>query len=112
MLILRKSRPLISALFLVTQITSRRLMQIIKTPDFQEQLETLPKHFQRFFSRQEKIFLENTRDPRLHLKKLNVADSIFSFRVTRSYRCLFYFHKPEIVIFFTIDHRKDVYRQL
>ena len=85
-------------------------MRIVKTADFAKQLVKLPLEIRRAFSRQEKIFVADSRDSRLHLKKLNTSDEIFSFRITRNYRCLFYFYQDEVVIFFAIDHRKDVYR--
>lgn len=85
-------------------------MQVIKTDDFLKQLGRLPLQIRRYFPRQEKIFLENIHDPRLHLKKLAVRDEIFSFRLTRNYRCLFYFHQNNVAVFFAADHRKDIYR--
>lgn len=85
-------------------------MRVIKTADFEKQLAILPLQIRRYFSRQEEIFLANIRDSRLHLKKLIVIEDIFSFRITRNYRCLFYFHQDEVVVFFAVNHRKDAYR--
>lgn len=56
--------------------------------------------------------MENWRDPRLHIKKIKGLEHAFSFRVTRSWRVLFYFQDADEAIFFEIDHRRDVYRDL
>lgn len=85
-------------------------MEIIKTSDFEKLLAMLPADIQRLYSRQEYLFTQNWRDPRLHIKKVKSLDLSFSFRITRRYRVLFYFQTPNRAIFFDIDHRKDVYR--
>ena len=59
---------------------------------------------------QEARLVSDWRDPRLHLKKLHGLDGVYSFRVTRSYRALFYFDAEGDIILFDIDNRKDVYR--
>ena len=85
-------------------------MNIIKTSDFERSYQSLGLDIRRLYLIQEKRFSLYTRDPRLHIKKLKDLDGIFSFRVTRNYRALFYFQNSETVIFFDIDHRKDIYR--
>ena len=70
----------------------------------------MPKEICRLYSVQEKRFKENWRDSRLHIKKVRSLDPTFSFRITRRYRVFFYFQNIETVIFFDIDHRKDIYR--
>ena len=84
-------------------------MKIIRTEDFARSLLELPVEIQRLYSAQEKRFKENWRDPRLHIKKVRGLTGVFSFRVTRRYRVLFYFQNAESVIVFEIDHRKNVY---
>jgi len=45
------------------------------------------------------------------LRKLPVdIQRLFSFRITRVYRVLFVFIKPDTVLFATIGHRKAIYR--
>jgi mRNA-degrading endonuclease RelE of RelBE toxin-antitoxin system len=85
-------------------------MDIIRTTDFEKQLKSLPKKALSLYQTQEKRFCENVRDPRLHLKRLEGMDGVFSFRITRAYRTLLYFKTPNIVVFFSIGHRKDIYR--
>lgn len=85
-------------------------MEIINTDDFNKSFHGLPKEIRRLCAIQEKRFKENWRDPRLHIKKVSTLQFALSFRVTRSYRVLFYFQDADMAIFFEIDHRKDIYR--
>ena len=85
-------------------------MQVIKTKDFDKQLVLMPSRIRLLFAKQEAIFLTNLRDSRLHLSKIFAMESVFSFRITKNYRCLFYFYQDDIAVFFAVDHRKDVYR--
>jgi mRNA-degrading endonuclease RelE of RelBE toxin-antitoxin system len=87
-------------------------MKIVQTDDFKKALAKLPLSAQKAFVIQESRFVENPRDSRLHIKKLQGLEGVFSFRVTREYRVLFYFHAEKVVIFFAVGHRKDVYRDL
>ncbi|MBI4136006.1 MAG: hypothetical protein HY481_00435 [Candidatus Vogelbacteria bacterium] len=84
-------------------------MEIIKTDDFIGQLRKLPVEIRYLYERQEAIFLRNQFDHRLHLKRILMLEGVYSFRITRRYRCLFYFQSKEVVVFFTIGHRKDIY---
>lgn len=87
-------------------------MKIIQTDDFDRKLEQLPNDIQTLYQKQVQNFLENWRDPRLHVKKVRELPHAFSFRITRRYRVFFFFHDITTAIFFTIDHRKDAYRDL
>ncbi|OGF82420.1 hypothetical protein A3B18_03705 [Candidatus Giovannonibacteria bacterium RIFCSPLOWO2_01_FULL_46_13] len=87
-------------------------MEIIKTEDFIKSFRAVPKPIRHIYDIQEKRFMENWRDPRLHIKKIKGLEHAFSFRVTRSWRVLFYFQDADEAIFFEIDHRRDVYRDL
>jgi len=84
-------------------------MIILETKDFRKELEKLPKRIKKLFQRQKSIFKKNWLDPRLHTKRIKELPGVYSFRITRSYRVLFYFRDDE-AIFFAIGHRKDVYR--
>ena len=85
-------------------------MEVVKTSDFDSSFEQLPIDIKRLYVIQEKRFIENRHDPRLHIKKVLDLASALSFRITRRYRVFFYFQNPEKAIFFAIDHRKDIYR--
>jgi len=84
-------------------------MIILETKDFRKELEKLPKRIKKLFQRQKSIFEKNWLDPRLHTKRIKELPGVYSFRITRSYRVLFYFRDDE-AIFFAIGHRKDIYR--
>lgn len=61
-------------------------MRIIYAAEFRKQFRKLPQDIQRLYRRQELIFRENWRDPRLHTKKLTDHPFPFSFRITRGRR--------------------------
>lgn len=83
-------------------------MFIRKTENFLNCLSKLPNEIVDIYEKQEAIFLSNWLDPRLHGKRLKELKGVFSFRITRRYRVLFYFRNKE-AIFFSIGHRKDIY---
>ena len=63
-------------------------MQIVYAKEFQKQFKKLPHEIQNLFQKQELIFRENWRDPRLQVKKLKDHPLPFSFRITRGYLLL------------------------
>jgi len=83
-------------------------MNIAKTKNFLNQFARLPNEIKEIYEIQGGIFSVNWFDSRLHIKRLKELKGVFSFRVTRKYRVLFYLKNKEAV-FFSIDHRKDVY---
>lgn len=85
-------------------------MKILYANEFRKKFLQLPKNIQQLYHKQEKIFRENWRDPRLHIKKLSDHPLPFSFRITRNYRVLFIFVDQNTVLFATIGDRKDIYR--
>lgn len=85
-------------------------MKVFYAPSFATMLKLLPEDARIRFLRQEDILRSNWRDPRLHLKKLKSKPITFSFRITRSYRALFYFRAFDEIVLFAIGHRKDIYR--
>ncbi len=87
-------------------------MTVIRTEDFDHAFKKLPKDAQERYRVQYERFILDKHDPRLHVKKLNDLPGVFSLRVTRRYRVLFYFQNADTAIFFDVDHRKDVYRGL
>lgn len=84
-------------------------MKIRKTEDFIKKFEKLPFKIKKLFRKQENIFKRNWLDPRLHTKRIKELSGVYSFRITRRYRVLFYFRDDE-AIFFSIGHRKEVYK--
>ena len=83
-------------------------MIIRKTENFLSCLSKLPNEIIDIYEGQEAIFLSNWLDSRLHSKRIKELKGVFSFRITRRYRVLFYFRNKEAV-FFSIGHRKDIY---
>jgi len=83
-------------------------MVIHKTDDFVQDLLRLPKPIQQLLQKQERIFRDNWLDPRLHTKRVKELPGVYSVRITRRYRALFYW-KGQEAIFFSMGHRKDIY---
>lgn len=84
-------------------------MTIVKTPKFSKKFELLPGKVRQLFLKQEAIFENNWLDSRLHIKRLKEQPGVYSFRITRQYRALFYFADGGAV-FFSVGHRKEIYR--
>ena len=84
-------------------------MKVVYAKEFAKQFSKLPLSIQRLYQKQEDIFKQNWRDPRLKVKKLKDHPLPFSFRITRGYRVLFVFVERDTALFATIGHRKDVY---
>lgn len=85
-------------------------MIIRETKDFKKDLGELPLEIKKLFQKQKIIFKENWLDSRLHIKRIKELPGVYSFRITRRYRVLFYFRDNE-AIFFKIGHRKEIYRE-
>jgi mRNA-degrading endonuclease RelE of RelBE toxin-antitoxin system len=85
-------------------------MQIIRTDDFTEMYNRLSPAVQRTLAAQLRRFETNVRHPSLHTKKLLDMDGVYSIRVGRSHRALFFFLENDSAVFFAIGHRKDIYR--
>ena len=84
-------------------------MRTRKTEDFEVAVRKLPADARRLLGKQEERFSRNWLDPRLHVKRLKDLDGVYSFRITRRYRVLFFLRGDEAV-FFEIGHRKDIYQ--
>ncbi|TSC94056.1 MAG: hypothetical protein CEN91_39 [Candidatus Berkelbacteria bacterium Licking1014_85] len=87
-------------------------MEIYYSPKFSKLLNKLPSSTQKLFVKQKEIFCDNWQDTRLHSKKLTGKPTMYSFRITSAYRVIFYLSDPMIAIFFSIGHRKDIYKKL
>lgn len=53
-------------------------MNILYTDEFKQELKRLPVKIRDIYHKQEKIFRNDTRDPRLHMKKLEGYPIYFS----------------------------------
>ena len=84
-------------------------MDIQKTKKFVKQYEKLPSSIKLLYKKQEERLVLNWLDPRLHTKRIKEMPGVYSFRITRKYRVLFYFSQDG-VIFFAIGHRKKIYK--
>ncbi len=84
-------------------------MTLIETGDYRTGLAALPKKVQRLADTQVARLATNIRDSRLHTKKLTDLKGVYSFRITRKYRGLFYLDAKRNIILFAIGHRKDIY---
>ena len=84
-------------------------MTVYETDDFERVFNKLPSNIRRLFQKQKVIFKSSWLDPRLHTKSNKELPGVYSFRITRRYRVLFYF-KDGAAIFFIIGHRKEIYR--
>ena len=84
------------------------MAEILKTEDFLAAFGKLPRGIQELFRTQEERFKMNWLDPRLHTKRLKDLPGVYSFRITRRYRALFYFRGEDAVLF-AVGHRKEGY---
>jgi mRNA-degrading endonuclease RelE of RelBE toxin-antitoxin system len=84
--------------------------KIIRSDAFLKEYAKLPEKIQALCDGQINRLTENTLSPQLQSKKLQGHPGVYSFRVTRRYRTLFFINKSQEVVLFTIAHRKDVYR--
>ncbi len=85
-------------------------MKIIHTDDFKKDLQKLPSSTRSSFQSQQTRFESNPRHPSLHTKKLKDLDGVYSLRIGKTHRALFFFTTEGHVTFFAVGHRKDIYR--
>lgn len=86
-------------------------MAVVRLESFKRALKRLPKDVQELADEQIRLLEKDPRDPRLHIKKLRKPlEGVYSFRITRNYRGLFYFDTHNNIVLFEADNRKDVYR--
>ena len=85
-------------------------LKVISTEAFLLNYRRLPKSIQMICDVQLDRLEENPVDPRLQRKKLKGQKGLYSIRVTRRYRALFFINQAQTIVVFAIDHRKDVYR--
>jgi mRNA-degrading endonuclease RelE of RelBE toxin-antitoxin system len=85
-------------------------MQVTVSSECEKMCKKLPSDIVSLFTQQKEVLRISTKDPRLHIKKLKGEDDVYSFRITRAYRALFFFQSGSVIIIFAIGHRKDVYK--
>lgn len=85
-------------------------MIIRETDDFLKEFRQLPLEIRKIFQKQKSFFGTNWLDSRLHTKRIKELPGVYSFRITRRYRALFYFQDVNEAVFFSIGHRKDIYK--
>ena len=88
-------------------------MILLKTKNYNKNVNSLPKKDQILLHNQEKLLLDDIFNPKLHTKKLKgfPNDKVFSFRITKVYRGIFRLSNESIVLF-AIGHRKDIYQSI
>ena len=74
--------------------------------------DRLPQSIQKRYYQAENLLVANMHDPRLHSKRLKLKTVVFSARITRDYRMLFYVEPENTIVLFAIGHRKDVYKKI
>lgn len=87
-------------------------MEVLRTKAFEKAFGKLPLRIQRSCEALLLLLSVDRTDPRLHTKTLKEMHGVYSFRVTRGYRGLFYVNDASQIIVFAIEHRKDIYRRL
>ena len=86
-------------------------MQLIRTKYFEKLYRKLPSIVRPRCERQLALLADDLNDTRLHTKPVTGQTGVYSFRITRGYRGLFYVNEKQQLIVFAVDHRKDIYRK-
>jgi hypothetical protein len=79
-------------------------MRSVINDDFRESFARLPKHIQRQAREAYQRFLISPDQPGLNFKKIHSSLSIYSIRVTRSYRALGVLEDETIIWFWIGSH--------
>jgi mRNA-degrading endonuclease RelE of RelBE toxin-antitoxin system len=85
-------------------------MLCVVSAECKKMLAKVPVSTSKLFNEHVELLASDTRDHRLHVKKLKGEDDVYSFRVTRAYRALFFFQDSKTIIVFALGHRKDIYK--
>lgn len=86
-------------------------MRVILGQNFLKSAALLPKGIKKKLAMAIGILEKNPYQAILHTKKLiGELTGLFSFRITRDWRALFYFKDPETIYILEIGNRKDIYR--
>lgn len=87
------------------------MIQIIYGSRFLKSVRKIPINFQGKLAKQLELLRENPFHPILRTKSLTGRlTGFYSFRITRDWRVIFQFEKPETIKLIEIGNRKDIYR--
>jgi len=88
------------------------MFEILLSKDFVNHFRKLPAHAKRKADTLVGILSVDYRDSRLHTKKLHSDNDLYSLRVGRDYRVIFYFLDGGRIYILDVRHRKDIYKKL
>ncbi len=87
------------------------MLKLFCTGNFLKQSKKLPVSIQKKLARQLEILKENPFNSLLHSKPLaGSLAGLYSFRITRDWRVIFYFLNEWTVKIVDVAHRKDIYK--
>ena len=88
------------------------MIRIIYHQNFLKSAEKLPKIQQEKLARLLELLENNPFHSLLHTKRLaKELTGFLSFRITRDWRVIFQFLKPDVIQLLRVKHRKDIYRK-
>ena len=73
-------------------------MQLLRTERFKKDFKRLPIEIQGRVGKALELFLEHSRHPSLHVKKMEGAPDIWELRVTDNYRITFRFVQEGVLL--------------
>jgi len=86
-------------------------VRVILGRDFLKSAALLPNGIKKKLATSIGMLEKNPYSPILHTKKLTgELTGLFSFRITRDWRVIFYFKNPETICIVDVGNRKDIYR--
>ena len=88
------------------------MYRVLLTKKSLNSLSRLPKRIQSKSKALIDILSIDYRDNRLSTKKLKTRLSLYSFRISRDYRCIFEFTDSSTIKILDIKHRKDIYKRI
>jgi mRNA-degrading endonuclease RelE of RelBE toxin-antitoxin system len=88
------------------------MFEVLLSKDFATHFKKLPIFTKKKVDILVGLLRIDYRDSRLHTKKLHGDNDLYSFRVGRDYRVIFYFIDGERIYILDIRHRKDIYKGL
>ncbi len=87
------------------------MIQIVYSEHFLKSAGKLPKNSQEKLAQQLELLRENPFHPLLHTKHMvGQLAGFYSFRITRDWRVIFQFKKPNNIKLIETGHRKEIYK--
>jgi mRNA-degrading endonuclease RelE of RelBE toxin-antitoxin system len=87
-------------------------MRIILGSSAIKQIKKLPLHIQKRYETSLDLLSQDYNHPHLHTKKLKNVGNMYSFRIRRDYRGIFWIGNSSVIYIVGVEHRKDIYRKL